>query len=323
MPSKKPKFFTNLEAACDDKTPGHLMVIAISHQMPDPIADLKSYVINLDLNTQPAKYEIIVNGGKQMFPVYPSCFSCIGRDSENTIFVGEDDGFIRYKNGIAEIVKHRPKVGITNCCYVRGADDIVFGTSGGNIVYVNSQKLEVIKIVSSSKINSSECNVSAIHGIGPNYMVAVGESGLVSCFRNGAWERIKPPSNVYMRSVWCRNETEIYVGSKRGQVWCWDGGSRWRKLKVNAEQANISFTFAYLAEYQDVLYAACVEHGVYRLDGDTWVPIPKVKNEDVCFLKATSSGLIGLGALWGESGSWLTRFDGKTWTAQQIRVDPV
>jgi hypothetical protein len=323
MSKKKTKFYTCLQAACDSDVPGHLLVIAISHQMPDPIADLTSYVVDLNLNVIPPKYKIFINGGKELFPVYPSCFSCIGRDSANTVFVGEDDGFIRYWNGQAEVVKHGPKIGITNCCYFRGVDDVVFGTSGGNVVHSKGQQIAVIAIASEAKQKAKECSVSAIHGIGPNFMVAVGESGLVSRYRNGTWERIKPPSNARLTTVWCRSEKEIYVAGWSGHSWRWDGDDRWQKLKVDFKFEMRDFDFANITEYQSVVYAACYSNGVYRLDGNTWTPIPKTQDEDVSFLTTTSSGLIGLGALWGDSGSWFTRFDGTTWTTQQIHVDPV
>ena len=323
MPKKKPRFYTNLQAACDSEVPGHLLVIAISHQMPDPIADMTSYVIDLELDAKPPKYEIVIKADEQLFPKYHSGFNCMVRDPSGTLFVGEDDGIIRYREGKAALIDFGAHAGITNCCYVRGVDDVVFGTLKGEAVHFTKQGLRAVPLASPTKIKANECHVNAIHGIGPDFMVAVGESGLVSRYRKSTWERIKPPSNTYMTSIWCRSETEIYIGAKRGLVWCWDGDSRWKKLKVDFEHASLNFTFACITEYQGTMYAACVDHGVYRLVGDTWVAIPKVKDEDVCFLVVTSLGLLGLGALWGDSGSWLTRFDGTTWTTQQIHVDPV
>lgn len=325
MPKKKPKIYTCLQAACESGELGHLRVIAISHQMPDPIADLTSYVIDLDLNAKTPKYEILVNGGKEMFPVYPSWFRCIVSDPADTVFVGEDDGLVCFRNGKTTTLNFGKGVGITNCCYARGSDDVVFGTSNGEVVHVAGYelKLQITQIASPAKIKSDECNVNAIHGIGPNFMVAVGESGLVSRYCNGTWERIKPPSNARLTTVWCRNEKEIYVGGWSGHSWRWDGEDRWQKLKVDFKFEMRDFDFANIAEYQGVVYAACYTNGVYRLDGNTWAPIPKIQDEDVSFLTTTSSGLIGLGALWGDSGSWLTRFDGETWTTQQIHVDPV
>ena len=130
----------------------------------------------------------------------------------------------------------------------------------------------------------------------------------------------QPPSNALLKAVWCRSETEIYVSGWRGYTWRWDGDSRWQKLKIDFEFELRDFNFSEFAEYQGILYAACSVNGIYRLDGDRWIPIPKTQDEDVCSLTATSSGLIGLGALWGDSGSWLTRFDGKTWTTQQVQI---
>ena len=323
MTKKKTKFHTRLGAACDSGVPGHLLIIAISHQMPDPIADMTSYVINLDVNSNPLTYETLIKGDKEMFPKYYSGFNCMVRDPSQTLFVGEDDGIVRYKHGKTDIIDFGIHAGITNCCYARGVNDVVFGTAKGEIIHFKNYQLESTPIASPLKIKSGESNVSAIHGIGPDFMVAVGQSGLVSRYRNGVWERVKPPSNAKLTTVWCRSEKEIYIGGWSGHSWRWDGEDRWQKLKVDFKFEMRDFDFSDIAEYQGILYAACYTNGVYCLDGNTWAPIPKVREEDVSKLAITHAGLIGLGALWGDSGSWLTRFDGETWTTQQIQVDPV
>ena len=247
----------------------------------------------------------------------------MAKTSDGVLYIGEDDGFIRYQNGKSEIFNYGSGVGISNCIYIADNNSLVFGTSNGEVVHVNDRDFHVLEIATSAKRQSGDASVEAIHGIGANFIVAVGESGLVSRYRDGVWERIKPPSNAYMTSVWCRSETEIYVGAKRGLAWRWDGENRWKKLKVDSEHANLNFTFSSITKYQSIIYAACAEHGVYRLNGDTWVAVPDAADKTVCFLRETACGLIGMGALWGDSGSWLSRFDGTTWTTQQIHVDPV
>lgn len=319
---KKAKYYTRLQAACIGDNPGHIYAIAISHQMPDPTADLTSYLIDLNLGTTPPQFKILISGDKAMFPEYSSCFNCITKMPDGALYVGEDDGFIKYLNGKASVFKFESHVGISNCVYYGGGDTIFFGTSRGEVVQVKNSDFKVMLIASAAKQKSKDASVEAIHGIGPNFIVAVGESGLVSRFRKGTWERVKPPSNAHIFSVWCRSETEIYVGALRGASWRWDGESVWKKLKVDFEHADLNFYFSNITEYQGTMYAGCVEHGVYRLDGDTWVAASKILDERVCNLSVTNAGLIGLGALWGDSGSWLTRFDGTTWTTQQIHVDP-
>jgi hypothetical protein len=320
---KKAKYYTNLEAAWSGEEQDHIYAIAISHRMPDPIADLNSYVIDLNLGGIQPTYKILINGDKAMFPEYPSCFACMAKTSDSILYIGEDDGFIRYQNGKSEIFNYGKGIGISNCVYLGSDKSVVFGTSRGEVVHVNDREFRIEEIAAPAKRQSGDANVEAIHGIGSNFMVAVGESGLVSRYRDGAWERIKPPSNAFLESVWCRSETEIYVGAKRGLAWRWDGGSRWKKLKVDFAHGNPVFDFSSITEYQGTIYAACSEHGIYWLNGDTWVAIPEAADKTVCFLRETTSGLIGLGAVWGDSGSWLTRFDGETWTRQQIHVDPV
>lgn len=315
------KYFTNLQGACDSGAPNKLFAVAISHRMPDPISDMISHIVEIDLSSYPAKYNILLTANDSMFPKYYSGFNCIARDPSGSLFVGEDDGIIICKDGKAALVNFGVHAGITNCCYVRGIDNVVFGTARGEVVHFDRNQLQAVRLGSQKNVELDECKVSAIHGVGADFMVAVGENGLISCYRNGVWTSVKPPSNAYMRSVWCRSEAEIYVGAKRGLAWRWDGKDKWEKLKIDSNQSSINFTLASIAEYQGEIYAACVEHGIYCLRNNTWIAIPKVKDEDVRFITASSSGLIGLGALWGDSGSWLTRYDGKSWTAQKIQVN--
>ena len=151
-------------------------------------------------------------------------------------------------------------------------------------------------------------------------MVAAGAHGFVAKHKNGQWKQVKFPSNIDLSGVCCRSEKEVYVAGRNRLAWRWDGEGRWKQLEVKFDGDPNDLTFCDLAEYEGVIYAAGAEHGIYRPEGDKFVPVPKVADEYVLRLRATASGLIGLGAVWSESGNWFTHFDGENWTAQQINI---
>lgn len=320
--AKKSKFYTSLQAAVDSNRPGHVVLAAVSHQMPDPVADLTSYLVEWQIHAKPPSYRILLDASK-MITGYPSMFACMVRDPAGTIYVGEDDGFIRCRGGKAEVFVQDASHGIVHCSYARGIDAVVFGCHRGYVVHVDGPAISATRIVTSKmRIKDEQTEVSAIHGVGDDFMVAVGIRGLVSCHRGGQWTAVRPPEDVWFKAVWCRSKTEIYVGGRQGSIWRWDGASRWTRLKAEVPFDQDAITFRDLAAFQGTLYAACVEYGVFWLDGDLWRPIGQQKDEDVSRLAVTRCGLIGLGALWGTAGSWLTAFDGNTWTVEQVHISP-
>ena len=161
--------------------------------------------------------------------------------------------------------------------------------------------------------------LTAIHGIGADFMVAVGWKGLVALHAAGKWTKVPAPSNVHLDAVLCCSEAEIYIGGKAGLAWRWDGDGRWQPLALDISK-DPKVVFTGFAHFLGTLYAAC-GGDLYRLEGDKFIAIPKVsEDQQVGVLTVTTSGLIGLGGGWGENGNWFTRFDGKTWTAEQINI---
>ena len=150
-------------------------------------------------------------------------------------------------------------------------------------------------------------------------MVAVGWKGIVARYSSGQWVKVPAPSNVDLSAVWCSSKTEIYIGGQSGLAWRWDGDGRWQPLAIDTSK-DPSVVFTGFAHFEGTLYAAC-GGDLYRLEGDTFISVPKVfEDQQVGALVVTTSGLIGLGGSWGPRGNWFTRFDGKTWTAEQINI---
>ena len=320
MAKKKYPDQSSLRAICSSPQTGHAFIVGILHILPDPTEDLSSSVYDITLPNTGWHMDPLVHAADHF--TYPSWFRCLASDPNGTLFIGEDDGFIKHQNGRSsafDLGKLAGVKGALECIYVRGVDDVVFGSYHGELVHVQGDNISVHKI-GKSKFEHITASLNQIHGIGADFMVVVGDNGNIGRYQNGAWERIRPPSNIKLEAVWCRSQNEIYVGGWEGNAWRWDGNDKWQKLVVPSPEEGKSFYINDFAEYQGVLYAACCDRGIHRLEGDKLVPVPKVKNEYVGRLATTNLGLVGLGGVWGEEGSWFTLFDGKSWRSTQIQL---
>jgi hypothetical protein len=321
--AKKHKDYSSFRAVFDAGEPGKFLLIGIMHHMPDPIADLSSAVLLAHRTPGRLDWSPIIQGGN-LFN-YASCFDCITRDPSGTIFVGQEDGFVRHKGGKANVVELRKQAkvgGMLMCVYARGVDDIVFGTYDGEIVHVQGKQVTVQKIGVSRFEHVTAC-LNRMHGIGADFIVVVGDGGNIGCYRNGKWERVRPPSNVRLSGVWCKSETEIYITGWKAHAWKWDGEDRWEPLEFDYIPDHIDLDVTDVVEYQGQIYAAGGRRGVFRLEGNRFVAIPKVKDEYVGRLAVTNIGLVGTGDVWGDSGSWITLFDGKEWRANRFELKPI
>lgn len=322
--AKKFKDESSVVGVCSGSKPGQIYLIGILHHMPDPIADLASDVYDFRL----------VETGWQVKPIvasdglfdYPSWFKCVVRDPAGTLFVGQEDGYVRHAIGKSVVVNLGKTIGVKGmleCAYVRGVDDVVFGTYNGEIVHVKDSQATVVQVGTSRFEHIAAC-LNRIHGIGPDFMVVVGDGGNIGCYRNGKWEKLRSPSNGTLSAVWCRSQSEIYIGGWNELAWRWDGADRWEPLQGHFDPwtqptAN-SQGFDDFTEYQGELYAATSNYGIQKLQGNTFVKIPKTKQEYVGRLFVTNIGLVGLGGVWGEPGSWFTLYDGQRWRATQIKL---
>lgn len=321
--AKKYKDQSRLEFVSSGNGDGRAYIIGIRHTLPDPTEDLSSTVFELILSSDGLEWEPLIQGAS--FFDYPSWFTCLAMDPNGTLYVGEGDGFIKYKNNKSEYVsldKIPDLKGNLQCAYSRGVDDIIFGSYYGEVVHVQGGRVSVHKI-GKSRFEHVTARFSRIHGIGSEFIVIVGDGGNIGCYRAGSWERIRPPSNAKLEAVWCRSQTEIYVGGWEGHVWRWDGGDKWQKMEAPVPEEGKKLYITDFAEYEGILYAACGDRGIHRLEGDKLVPIPKVKSEHVGRLATTNLGLVGLGGVWGDEGSWFTLFDGTSWRATQIQLKRV
>jgi hypothetical protein len=311
--------YTKIQDACSGEVSNELYMAVVLHELVDPNETSRSFLVRGQITSSGLQCTPLMDGTK-IFSDYISKFQSIARDLDNNIYVTENNGFIVFNAHETKIVNLRQQIqvkGITTCMYVRENGGIVFGTFAGEVIHFDAGIPERVQITPSSAGSGS---INRIHGNGSDFIVAVGNNGLVAIYKNGQWEKVPTPSNARLEAVWCKSNTEIYIGGWEGHVWRWNGDARWEPINIDFNNNLDKFYVADFAEYQDTIYAACVKNGIYRLNGDRLQPVSKVSNEVVNRLRVTNCGLIGLGSLWGDAGRWFVHFDGNKWTAEQVTL---
>ncbi len=312
---------TSVVDVCSGNVPGELFLVCNNHDDDEFLESVKAILVHVKIDGKNLQYSVLFNALDHVPDDIPTAH-CVARNASGSIYMGESAGFIKYSAGKIEAVELGNAVqpgGIILCAYAGSNNDIFFGTGKGEIVNVNGSAFTSQKIVPIPPGKNFQF-INRIHGIGSAFMVAVGDAGMVTVFRDGQWAKVACPSNVNLHGVWCRNEKEIYIGGRSGLVWRWDGDGRWQKLSADFAGDENRFDFLDLVEYQGDIYAACGRDGVSKLCGDKFATMPDVGAKLVGRLSATTSGLIGVGTMWGNDGNWFTRFDGKTWTSEQISI---
>jgi hypothetical protein len=314
----KPKFHSRFQSVCDSSEPGQFFMVGILHYPSNPTSDLASTVHLTRRTPGRLDWDPIIQGA-DLF-TYPSWFTCLVRDNANTLYVGEDDGFVRHKAGVTTVTKLRDKVkGLLTCAYVRGVDNVVFGTSDGEIIHYQDDQVSVKSIGSMfSKVTG---RLNGMHGVGADFIVTVGPSGDVGQFTNGKWARVKSPTSVSLEGVWCCSTSEVYVVGLNASAWRWNGQDQWQALSFELKPDTNDFNVYSVTEFQGNVYAACGQHGVYQLKDERFVLVTPEKTGYVGQLAVTNVGLIGTGNAWGnDRGSWITLFEGKEWRSAQMQL---
>lgn len=301
--------------ACDSHTKGKVYVIAMLHDVVDPYETMTPYMVELDVQNLNEDCNVVIDGSKLVWK-YKTPFQCMCRDESGRVYIGGDDGFIQYDGKLLDFVDLKaPDRRVSAYCAFSAGNEVFWGDTDGGVFRYSEGKLD------RQQLNRSDINpnwIEAIHG-NEAWVIAVGVAGLIATWQQSTWQKIQPPVEDWFTAVWAVDDQEIYLGGRSGWAWRWDGGTHWVELKVERklEWGTRLLDFAW---YENFLYAAAADEGIFRLDGDVFVPVKEVGNAYVSKLSVTKSGLIGLGNVWGECGSWLTHFDGKTWSARQINV---
>lgn len=97
MPKSGHKDHSRFQAACSGNMAGQLFLTGLLHILPDPIEDLGSDVYDLRMGEGRLDMDPIVQSGDHFN--CPSWFTCVVRDPAGTLYVGEDEGYIRHADG--------------------------------------------------------------------------------------------------------------------------------------------------------------------------------------------------------------------------------
>ena len=287
-----------------------------NHPGCDTYETMTPYMVELDVQNLNEDCSVIIDDSKLVWK-YKTPFECMCRDESGRVYVGGSDGFIQYDGKSLDFVDLKaPDRRVSAYCAFSADNDVFWGDTGGGVFRYCEGKL-VRQQLNSKDIYPNWIN--AIHGKSDGRVVAVGAGGLVASYANSTWTKTQPPEEEWLRAVWVVDDSEIYLGGRSGWAWRWDGDTRWVELKVE-QKFEWGTIFTDFAWYGSFLYAAAADEGIYRLEGDVFVPVAGIGDAYVSKLSVTKSGLIGLGNVWGEFGSWLTHFDGESWSARQINV---
>lgn len=304
--------------ACNSHTKGMVYIAAMYHDVIEPFETLSPYLVEFDLNNINGNNCKIVIDGSKIGGKYKFQFTCLCRDMDGFVYIGTENGFVKFDGSSVEfidVIFPNKRRGSIYCGDAVG-NNIFFGDSGGGVIEYSEGKLD------RSQLNKVDINpnwINGVHGRNVSSVIAVGVGGLVAKRINSKWEIFPSPANAWLNAVWVVDDKEIYIGGEGSFAWRWDGDGRWIRLKVK-NNSEYDITFMDFAWYDNFLYAAACTNGLYRLEGDTFVPVTDIGNACVSKLSITDSGLIGLGNVWGEYGNWITHFDGQKWAAHQINV---
>ncbi|CAN7395147.1 hypothetical protein [Acidovorax sp. LjRoot117] len=311
--------YTKLQDVCSGDMNNEIYIIANNHRQIDPIESVKCLILKVIFSENKTSF-IEVLKGRDLASDYSPSLECLARGPRGELYVGEEEGFFIIQNGRSEkldLSKVADADGLVRAIYVADQASVEFGMYSNEIVSYSEGRF--VKSVLKNPSDADD-SVQRIHGLGAKFAVAVGNEGLVAVMRDGKWSSVACPSNTKLQAVWCKSEREVYIGGWDGSAWRWDGEGRWEPLEIDFDGDITKFRFSDFGEFQGKLYAANSKNGVSWLDGNVFRLIPKVSSEFVTRIRVTNCGLIGLGALLGAPGTWLTRFDGKKWTSEQVQI---
>ncbi len=289
---------------------------AVFHHLPDPTSDARSCLYRVDFSGNRFKATLLFDANTA-FPDRPAIFNCMCADAAGNIHIGDDQCAIQFNGSTFEVKDLLHAInGTLLSAYSPQPRHVLHGTSDGWIAHLDGDNFTKHKVTQAEEDDGWN-PVYAIHALSPEFILAVGDAGLLAKWDGQAWTNFKAPTSSNCRSAWCQSEHEMVVGAESGRVWLWDGAARWQPVTYAFNGPVERINCLQFAQHDGVLYAACGDEGVFRLDGTTLTHVTGTKF--VASLASTHIGLLGVAGRWGADGNWLTRFDGQQWTCQKIR----
>ena len=154
--------------------------------------------------------------------------------------------------------------------------------------------------------------VNVLHGLSPDFAVAVGHEGLVLLFDGIKWQKVdSSPTNKPLVSVFCIDRDQIFVGGWRGALYKWDGATRWRRIDFMDDIASDDHNIMAIVQYRGDIYACVGEHGLYRIQGSAAERVHSFYCDHATVIN--ESLVITGGILFAE-------FDGTDWAQVEINL---
>ena len=314
---KKHVRYIRLASVCPSQhSDNSFYLAALFHHLPDPTSDARSCLYRVDFSGNRFKANLLFDANTA-FPDRPAIFNCMCADAAGNIYIGDDQCAIRFDGSTFDVKDLLHAVnGTLLSAYSPQPRHVLLGTSDGWIAHLDGENFSKHKATQAEEDDGWN-PVYAVHGLSPEFVLAVGHEGLLAKWNGRAWTNFNAPAKTDIRSVWCLSEHEIVVGAESGQVWLWDGAAHWQPVTFDWPGPVERLKCLQFAVHDGVFYAACGDEGVFRLDGTTLTHVSGTKF--VASLASTRLGLLGVAGRWGTDGNWLTRFDGQQWTSQKIR----
>ena len=147
-------------------------------------------------------------------------------------------------------------------------------------------------------------DIDAIHGFSGSDMYAVGLRGALWHYNGDKWTRLDLPTNIHLSAVKCAGDGKVYIAGHNGML-LRGRDEAWEIIEHEATEDNIWD----LEWFEEELYLSTMRN-VYRLDGDTLVPVDFGEDKPAsCYQLSKAEGV-----MWSNGEYDIMSFDGETWT---------
>jgi len=115
-----------------------------------------------------------------------------------------------------------------------------------------------------------------IDGFAYDDLYTIAGQGVLWHFNGKTWRQIDFPSNMYMESICCGGDGNVYIGAQSGTLFR-GRGDKWKMV----ERGDMTLPFNDLVWYQDRLWGTS-DYGLWTLEGDSMVRADVPSEITVC-----------------------------------------